>query len=442
MGIYLLALYIALIFVRPMEWWPPVLDWQLINIVAWATMIGSFPVVAHSLPLLWRSVPQTKIIAWLLAATVLSYLPVFWVGGMSMAFQEFGKLMILFLLIVALVRSPRDYRLLLWVVAICAAWMAVHGILQTHSASRTGFGGQGAMWRKHLTTTMDGDWDYTWFPQIVAFGIFNDPNDLCLVFVACIPLVWAELRASPNLMTRSVALGIVALFGYGIYLTNSRGGLVGIFGMLAAYAIIRSKGIRRWLLASASILFVTLVMPSRGAQLGTMDIGRLDAWGDGIQAWKAHPLFGVGYRNFEEFSISTKGLAAHNSYITALTELGLLGYIPFFLLIYLTVLHVRRVMLLGPALALPTRFRLAGVFSSLIGYLTSAYFLTRTYNHVLYILLGLALALVTLSCNTSDTYTSVFSNTKKDVRKGILIALASVIFLWVITRLANRLSGR
>ena len=48
--------------------------------------------------------------------------------------------------------------------------------------------------------------------------------------------------------------------------------------------------------------------------------GRVQAWAEGLQMFKSHPLFGVGFGRYTDFN----RLVAHNSFVHTLGELGLL----------------------------------------------------------------------------------------------------------------------
>ena len=373
----LLCLYIFLIFIRPMDWWEPLMGWQLVNASAIVTILFSFQRILNEMRIIWTFPPVRVLFALLISAS-LSLL--FWFGGVIATFQEFGKVCILYWLIVLLGRERKTYQMCLWTILLSVALMAVHGVMQVRLGA--GFGGIEPIVRQ--TTT-----DAAPVIQIQAFGTFSDPNDLCLVFIVALPLLYAELKTTTNFLTKIACVIIIALAGYGAWLTNSRGGIVGIFGMLATYVIVRAKGLRRWLILAFSIGVVTLVLPSRASQMGSVDMNRIDLWGLGLDAFKAHPLLGIGYNMFKD--LSNPMSAAHNSYITALSELGIIGYVLWVSIPFLTIVYMRRLLNLKHLISATDLWQLNALFAALSGYLTAIYFITRTYNHVLFILLAMAL---------------------------------------------------
>lgn len=425
MPTFFLAIYTMLILVRPMDWWEPILGWEIVTVVAILTFLTALPNILQEGPLLWKRVAELKMGAgWVIGATF-SY--AFWMEGMYSVFEEIGKIIIYFALIILLVRSPHGYRIFLWTVLLCTIWMAIHAILQIHTGF--GFGSQPPLWRVRDRETEEGVW------QAVAFGVFEDPNDLCLLFIVAVPLFYAELRAAPNPLVKGLAVAGIPLVGYGAWLTNSRGGYLGIFAMVSAYLISRFKGWRRWFLLAGSIFFLTVVAPSRFAAglIGQQD--RSILWGDGIAMFKQHPVCGVGFYDFETFSSEHK--VAHNTYIHVLATTGLTGYLPFFMMIYFSVLHLRRAMNLDNLLTRTDAFQMAGLFSATVGYLTSIYFLSRHRTHLPYIMFALISVKAIGVCRTPEMFAKVFAQSAKEYRWAVVWALGSIIFMWITIRIAN-----
>jgi O-antigen ligase len=425
MATFLLGVYIALIFIRPMDWWEPVLGFQLVTVAAILTLLTSMDRFLKQHQVLWRSVPEIRLAVWTLAGITASWAVYpFWLSGMWSSFQEMGKIIVLFVLIVLLARKPSQWTLLMWMIMLCVAWMAVHGILQIRRGY--GFGGLEPRWRPDSGVF-----------QTIAFGIFEDPNDLCAAYVFVVPLLIAEIRATNNVLVRGLALAIIPLMVYAAWLTNSRGGVVGLFGMFMAFAIGRQKKkFRRWILAILGIVLISVVAPSRFGK-GLTGGGRLVLWGDGIAAWKTHPIFGVGWGDFGSYSDETK--AAHNTYIHMLTETGLVGYIPFVMWIYFTTLHLRRAINLRDLIAKRWQYRLVGLYASVVCYLTTIYFISRQDTHVLYIILGMSTAIVLVACEDPKVYQAVIGPWRDDLKKAFRFAILSVPFLYLSIRLGYAL---
>jgi hypothetical protein len=102
---------------------------------------------------------------------------------------------------------------------------------------------------------------------------------------------------------------------------------------------------------------------------------------------KNNLLLGTGYGNFTDHHY----LTAHNSFVLCFAELGLLGYFFWIALIVLVYRGLTKVIAEAPQLSEERKYAVL-LRSSLVGFLTCAWFLSRTYQPTLYLLLGLATA--------------------------------------------------
>ncbi|MBM3862314.1 MAG: hypothetical protein FJ395_22045 [Verrucomicrobia bacterium] len=425
----LLCGYMVLILIRPMDWWEPLLGYELVNYTAIATFFVALPTVLERYRTVWSNVVQFKLALIFLIAASFSWLSRFWFGGTLMTFQELGKIIFFFALLLMMISNQRNWGIVLWCLLLCVAWLAVHAILQHHTG--LGFGD-----KPPLTRWLDRE-EGIQVHQAIAFGTFEDPNDLCLILVVAIPLFYVQYKTLDNPAQKAIALAGVGLCSYGAWTTNSRGGVVAIFGMLASYAIVRTKGIRRYLLATAAISIVTVLAPSRfGRGLGGRD--RSILWGDGLAMFKDNPLFGVGYKMFSEYASERK--VTHNTYVHTLAELGLIGYVPFFLLFYVTLVQLRRAIRYKEILSPKDNLQLAGLFSALSGYFTGVYFLSRQYQHILYLILALAITAVHIICEKHGLREQVTGKQNHDLRWGTLWAVGSVVVIWITIRIVNAIS--
>lgn len=427
MEVFLLSIYIAVLFIRPMDWWPPVYGWELINWTALVLLFVSMPRVLAELRNLWSLALELRVFVWFLVAATASWLPSLWLQGLQDTFSVVGKLLVLYFLILLLGREPQNAKILLWTLLLAITWMAVHGILQYRTGA--GFGGQAPAFKDHP----DGI-----IYRIRAFGYFDDPNDLCIVFVLALPLLFAEYRATGHPLVKAVCLGVMAVFAYAATLTNSRGGFMGLFGMAVAYFADRTKGFRRWLLLSGALAILTVIAPSRVQGLGEGDRSRAVNWGDSLAAFKEHKLFGVGWNDIQSYTDTAQ--TSHNTFLNVLAECGLVGYVPFFLLIYCTLVHVKRAAAVTHRIDRPVSIRLSGMYSSLVGYCAAAYFISRQYTHTPYILLALATAQVLNVCRDPMLAAQIY-RPRQDLRTGTIVALSSVAVMWITIRIAHLVSG-
>jgi len=409
-----------------MDWWGPLYELPIVNNLALLLIPSSFLGATKESVGRWLRLPELWLALFVLIGASMSSFFI-WLGGVIFIFQEFGKVILCYAVILLVVRQEKGFRFILWTIFLCAAWMAFNGILQIQTGY--GFGDSVPLWRS----------EYNVF-QIRAFGIFNDPNDLCLVFILVLPLLYSEFRVASNAVIKWSAFALMPLMITAVWLTNSRGGIMGIFGMVVGYAILKTKGIKRWISILIPGMIISIFAPSRfSSQQSGVDIGRVDAWGIGLQEFLHHPIFGIGYGYFIEIG---GGKVAHNSYVHALTEMGLVGYMPWFILIFITMTHLCRAINFNSSIQRKDQFHLIGLFSALSGYLTSIYFLSRCYNYVLYILLALALSKVAIVADNSGKYEEIFGNKQTDLKKGVIATFISIFIIYGTVRLANLMGGR
>jgi len=101
-------------------------------------------------------------------------------------------------------------------------------------------------------------------------------------------------------------------------------------------------------LATALYFLVPVVQPLRSFErLGTTrteltqgDLnGRLDQWREGLAAFAQHPILGVGSNMYR--SVNALGKVAHNSFISVLVQLGLVGFVLFGIILAIVLVQAR-----------------------------------------------------------------------------------------------------
>jgi len=201
-------------------------------------------------------------------------------------------------------------------------------------------------------------------------------------------------------------LGSVGWLCYGAILTNSRGALL---ATLTLFALEGSRRYGRIAVAIAAVLAVpALLAVTRLSQLSAGEesaTGRLDAWYQGIQLLREHPLFGVGFG----FFITFNDLTAHNSIVLPMAELGILGLTMWLGIIWYSArmlwwlgygphASADRVRALGEATNEADRatyreiMAARGLLTTFAGYGVGAFFLSQSYSAPLFLLCGLAVA--------------------------------------------------
>jgi small-conductance mechanosensitive channel len=148
-----------------------------------------------------------------------------------------------------------------------------------------------------------------------------------------------------------------------------------------------------------------MLLPSRLQELSASEAsaaGRVEAWYEGIHMFAANPVFGVGPTNFADHNAN---LTAHNSFVLVLAETGIIGFTVWlafvgycFRMMYVVVRQRARVPgALPEAQPDPVVERqwhddkaiTVALLLSLVGFFVAAFFLSRSYVILLYLLAAL-----------------------------------------------------
>ena len=139
MGFVLVCMYVAILLVRPQEWYEPVKGYELINIVAIPSMLVAFIEQSKSKAgSFFLRNRFSLIMLGLFASVMLSQLSGFRISGAIDAMKEFGKLAVLFYLISILVTTPSRLRVMMWIIIVCSVILSYHAYLQVQNGH--GFG--------------------------------------------------------------------------------------------------------------------------------------------------------------------------------------------------------------------------------------------------------------------------------------------------------------
>jgi hypothetical protein len=219
-------------------------------------------------------------------------------------------------------------------------------------------------------------------------GIMEDPNELAMALSLALPFSFALFQArrtAPRVLLVGLALG---LFGVCTILTRSRSGQLAFLAVLGTY-LLRRLG---WVGVAAAALLGAPVMllggrDDAGADQSTME--RLECWSAALDMFRGSPVFGVGKTQFAE----NHYLTAHNSFMLALGETGLIGLFLFSTMVYLAfkaALTSARDAVTGDA---PARIWSSALFASLCACMVSAFFLSQTDRVMVWVPFGMAAGL-------------------------------------------------
>jgi putative inorganic carbon (hco3(-)) transporter len=312
---------------------------------------------------------------------------------------EFSTAAMLMVLCLMNLTSLRRLEFTCKVILVCIVALAGLGIASWH----TGFMAEQLVLRQSATVESELEAYYEGeeftapaddksgrsFLRLRSVGFLSDPNDFAQAMVMALPLLW--WLHVPGRWLRSLVLGFapITMLGYAIFLTHSRGALVGV-ASIVMMAMFRVLG---------AVKSMILILPML-AVIGTISIGgrglsakeesaadRIDAWQQGLIMLRNKPVLGVGFGNFTDHH----HLTAHNSYVLCFSELGLIGFFVWLGLIVITFRGLLQALSIAPATSPEYRLTLA-LRASLVAYLVCAWFLSRTYSPGLFVLLALCVA--------------------------------------------------
>ena len=384
-GFCILIVYSLLLFIRPQEF----VSWMLQAPVLKITEIILFSV--------WLSgkkrfdAPQYFDMGCMVVAIFCSLILVSISNGIE-ASQNFIIYSVVIFICVAngLTTCSRTDKLFL-VIVFATSIMVWHGIDQMFDPDHIGWSGMSAIKRN------DNVADTVY--QIRYLGFFNDPNDLGMTLVFSIPIIVYFLTQSKGIFKKTVWLAALGFHVYGVYLTNSRGTMLGLVGIAALYGLFRYGGMKAVILAAMAAPVILALAPSRMTVSGdSSSLDRLTAWYEGLKMFQWRPLFGVGKGQFLEHHSKT----AHNSWVLAFSELGFIGYYFWLSIVTHSVFQVwwayryfAKKVEAGIELtyleAKEQAIALTLTFST-VGALITAFFLSRTYMVLIYIMAALAVA--------------------------------------------------
>jgi putative inorganic carbon (hco3(-)) transporter len=418
----LILFYVVLTIVRPQEYITALIGLPVLPVVlvlAFAAWIASGTRTPRA--------PQFLILIAFFMVLMTSEAVNGWLGGIKDQLGKFGPVVLTFFMIATACNTQKRILMLMAVMVLCATVLSLHGIGQ----ARTGMGWTG------IPLGEDG--------RIQYVGIFNDPNDLGMLFVSVFPMACLLCKRA-GFFGKLLWLACILTLLYGVYLTNSRGAMLGVLTVIGAYIWYRRGVVVAGVLGAVG-LTVMKMLSSRMQELDAGEesaSGRVDAWYEGLQMFKSHPLFGVGPGNFTDYN----PLTAHNSFVLVLAETGFVGYVLWLALIGYTFWMVAAVLRAKPdAITEPERFAAWNIerpmaltlLLSLCGMFVCAFFLSRSYMIVLYVVLAIVTGFYLGARERIEGLPS-FSMTENGMR-WIPAAIGSIAGLFLLVSILLRTEG-
>jgi putative inorganic carbon (HCO3(-)) transporter len=415
MSFIALLLYFFCTFIRPQDWVAGFFEMPVINILANTTLglvileklaTRKFEIV---------KVPQNWLLLGFYFSILFSHIPHTYFEGLQLSFWAFLPIFILFYIILNAINTELKLKISLWFIVLMVLILVPQGVYQLQHGY--GWGGQ--------EITFDPDRkEY----RINWIGIFNDPNDLALIFVVAFGIVISFVFGKSNFLAKVVNVFFSIVLFYGIFLTNSRGGLLALLATIYFFFVrITRKFTVGGIIGGVATAAIFAVGPSRIGIINTSEDSansRIELWYEGVQMFKSNPIFGVGHGMFMDQVAQT----AHNSFVLVFSELGFVGFFFWVGLIYASFKCLSYVQDNDERLKTYS----IGLQSSLVGFCAAAFFLSRAYMILPYLLFAFSGAMAGIVQQKRQDQGVQF--TKKDARNVFFICVGIFIAVMILIK--------
>lgn len=341
-----------------------------------------------------------RITTWVLTILALAVLsvPLSLYQGLSFRFivDDFGKSVLLFVVLVASIRTMIDVRRFV-------AALAIGGVIYAQ---------------------------YVYFNIPMGLGgrlgniAYYDANDLGMLLVSTMPMLLFFLFRGKLILARIASAIAVLLFVLMIVKTGSRGAFISLTAvalyMLFLLNIVTLK-VRLGAVVVSIIMLTAFASDQYWDMMGTLlnpqddynwsggaETGRMEVWKRGMGYMLDRPLTGVGAAAFsvaegtispladrQEYGIGLKWSAAHNSFVEIGAELGVGGLVVFILLIGTAFVQARRIGRHRGQARKPSDDAVLGhaLAAAVVGYAVGGFFLSQAYSVYALVLFGIIAAM-------------------------------------------------
>ena len=364
-------------------------------------------VIVHRLA---RETPGLRVDGVLLAGAALgawALASAYWADDPSYVYRTLAAFVVSVGYVLACVVLIRNIRLLLLVFTTFVAGAGVFGLVSIASYVASG-------------------------RVVGAEGLQGDQNYFALYQVAALPLALALAAMEGRGGRRALLYAVVAIIVLSVVASLSRGGLVTLAVVVGATlltparllfgSVARKVSYALILACTAAIALLVGAAPFLERFRTIFEIsdpqadrasGRIDLWRAAWNGFKEDPFFGLGAGNFQARALdllqttpgvdlrrnyAVAGRVVHNSYLEVLTELGVIGLILFLTVLGFTVFKLVSTYRAAAAVGDLTIERCSvALLLALLAILVGGLTLSLEYGRLLWLLIGLAVALHALA---------------------------------------------
>lgn len=338
MGFPLFLLVTATLFLRPSEIVPDLQGFRIYEVLMVAAIIALRREIFEQFRLdRLQSQPVTICATLLVAGIAMSHLQHGYLWGVQWSLDIYYKTLLYFLMLVGSVTSWQRFRWFLLTVCLCGTLMV--GLCVIDYAGIVDLEFVTHITDRDSETTIANEQKLIW--RMRGTGIFEDPNDLCQVITACGVICAYGLFRKASGTRRFVWLAPMALLALALVYTHSRGGMLSTLAAIMTLMTFK-YGTRVAVAGGVLAIPAVIILGGRQTEIDLEDgtgQDRIQLWSDGLSCLKSPDFFfGIGMGEFADMA----GLVAHNSFVHAYTELGVIGGTLFFGMFFFNFLGLYR----------------------------------------------------------------------------------------------------
>jgi O-antigen ligase len=293
MGFVLTIVYIVTTIISPEQFGKEWASYHAMTYLAGITALASLPSMAvYSY---WKTSVQTYLLVAFTVAIALSQLAHGWLGGMIESWRMFLPSAAVFFFIVVNVTTIR--RLKIMTLAAVASCLVV--TVEALCGYYAGYHGEMFVMVSNISSPYDEVIGQ--LTRIRGAGFLSDPNDLAQILLIALPLAFINWRRGRVVANFFVVLLPSVLLLWTTYLTHSRGGLIALAAVALMAARKKLGTTASTALAAVFILGMIALDFTGGRGISAADgSDRLEAWANGLEMFKSAPLFGIGFNGFTD----------------------------------------------------------------------------------------------------------------------------------------------
>jgi len=293
MGFALTILYIVVTIISPDQFGKEWAHYHAVTYLAGITALASLPSMARYS--YWKTSVQTYLLVGFIIAIALSEVVHGWLGGVIESWRMFLPSAAVFFFIIVNVTTIR--RLKIATLAAVASCLIV--TVEALCGYYAGYQGETFVLLTNVFSPQDEVIGQ--LARIRGAGFLSDPNDLAQILLIALPLAFVAWRRGRPVVNFFAVLVPVALLLWTTYLTHSRGGLVALAAIALMAARKKLGTTASTALAAVFILGMIALDFTGGRGISAADgTDRLEAWASGLEMFKSAPLFGIGCNLFTD----------------------------------------------------------------------------------------------------------------------------------------------